>query len=60
MPVSKNIKSDVCFSEKCGMCSSCSGGESVYSWPIYMDNKSLRIRETNWDKYQKMLKVTSK
>ena len=57
MDFSKKKTSASCFSGQCGLCSSCASGDARYSYPGYMDDVSMDYKETNWEKYQKMLKT---
>ena len=57
MDFSKERTSASCFSGQCGLCSSCASGDTLYFYPGYMDNVSMDYKETNWQKYQKMLQT---
>ncbi len=58
MDFSKDKNSNTCFSYQCGLCSNCVGGKSRYYYPGYTDNIDISPKETNWEKYQKMIKVS--
>tara|TARA_Y100000590_G_scaffold463406_1_gene630100 strand:- start:824 stop:1039 length:216 start_codon:yes stop_codon:yes gene_type:complete len=60
MNFSNKEQSLSCFSGQCELCSTCVGGTAKYFFPGYMDNASMFIRETNWEKYQKMLQIVQK
>ena len=65
MDFSKEKSSSSCFSSQCGLCNSCCGvaGDPTahetyrYSYPGYMDGEPTYREETNWEKYQRMLKT---
>ena len=62
MDFSKTQASPSCFSSQCGLCSSCNGGRvgESYAYPGYVDREPTYREDTNWEKYQKMLKVVQK
>ena len=47
-----------CFSSQCGLCHSCCGDVGgTYKYPGYTDGEPTYREDTNWEKYQKMLKT---